>query len=522
MTTNPAFQTEKLDGARSVLALTRWSSQQTSIFDWFANGEGNLVVRARAGTGKTTTILEAITHAPEGKILLAAFNKKIAEELKSRLKNPKAEAKTLHSLGFGFVVRNWNGTKLDNERGERLARVAAGTSAPDKVVTLVKKLASLGKNAAPYPTVERMVDLAYNHDIDPDPECAEFGWTVEKVAELAIKAMDAALVKDGSIDFDDMIFVPIRNNWVRPRFDLVVIDEAQDMNAAQLLLATKVVTKGGRVAVIGDDRQAIYGFRGADSNSIDRLKGELVAHELGLNITYRCPQVVVEAAAKLVPDYTAAPAAPRGEFMDASDEQMYQMATAGDFILSRKNAPLAAICLHLLAMGKRSLVEGREIGQGLLAVIKKVKGKSIPEFLSKLTKWEKKQVERLRATGKAAAEKKIEYIEDQAATLSVLAQGATSIRELEARVQEMFQETTGGKMDVIVCSSVHKAKGLERNRVFGLVDTLYPGGRKDSIEEQNIHYVMLTRAKQTFVAVAGFNDKKKAPAEEQQESEDAR
>jgi ATP-dependent exoDNAse (exonuclease V) beta subunit len=83
----------------------------------------------------------------------------------------------------------------------------------------------------------------------------------------------------------------------------------------------------------------------------------------------------------------------------------------------------------------------------------------------------------------------------------VLAQGATSIRELEARVTEMFQETTGGKLDVIVCSSVHKAKGLERNRVFGLVETLYPGGRKDKIEEQNIEYVMLTRAKQTFVAV---------------------
>ena len=59
----------------------KWSEQQESIFGWFREGEGNLVVRARAGTGKTTTIIEAITYAPEEKILLAAFNRKIADEL---------------------------------------------------------------------------------------------------------------------------------------------------------------------------------------------------------------------------------------------------------------------------------------------------------------------------------------------------------------------------------------------------------------------------------------------------------
>src|SRR4051812_38185721 len=101
-----------------------WSSQQQDIFTEFKDGRSNLVIRARAGTGKTTTIIEAISYAPEEKILLAAFNKKIAEELKDKLKNPKAEAKTLHSLGFGFVRRNWPGVRLDNERADKLARQA--------------------------------------------------------------------------------------------------------------------------------------------------------------------------------------------------------------------------------------------------------------------------------------------------------------------------------------------------------------------------------------------------------------
>jgi superfamily I DNA/RNA helicase len=490
---------------------TQWSPQQDAIFSWFKDGQGNLVIRARAGTGKTTTIIKAIEFAPEQSILLAAFNKKIAEELKARLKNPRAEAKTLHSLGFKFVVRNWQGVSLDNERGERLARAVCGTQAPDKIVLTVKKLAALGKNAAPFPSVDQMIDLAYNHDLDLDDEWADEGWTTPRIAELAMRAMDKAAVKDGTIDFDDMIFVPLRNGWVRPFFNMVVVDEAQDMNAAQILLAMKSCKKGGRIVVVGDDRQAIYGFRGADSNSLDRLKGELVAHELGLTTTYRCPQVIVSAAQRLVPDYRAAPAAPQGELLAATVEEMYAQAGAGDFVLSRKNAPLAAICLHFLKMGKRSLVEGREIGQGLVAIIKKLKAKSVPEFLAKLSKWEDKQVKRLRASGKKSAEQKIEYIKDQAECLAVLAQGVAGLRELEGRVLEMFQETTGGKLDYIVCSSVHKAKGLERNRVFGLVETLYPGGRKDSIEEQNIEYVMLTRAKKTFVAVTGV-EKVEKPA----------
>lgn len=76
-------------------------------------------------------------------------------------------------------------------------------------------------------------------------------------------------------------------------------------------------------------------------------------------------------------------------------------------------------------------------------------------------------------------------------------------KELEARVMNMFTDTPGGEKDFIVCSSVHKSKGLERDRVFVLVETLYPGGRS-SIEEQNIEYVAVTRAKQTLVWVNGI------------------
>jgi DNA helicase-2/ATP-dependent DNA helicase PcrA len=483
-----------------IIQTKEWSAQQTAIFDWFKNGTGNCLTRARAGTGKTTTILEAINYAREDKILLAAFNKKIAEELKTKLRNPRAEAKTLHSIGFGFVLRNWDGTKLDNERGLKLASMACGGStAPDQMIALVRRLAALGKNACPFPKAEDMVDLALEHDITPEEQWEEDGWTVERIASCAMKAMDlAATHKDRTVDFDDMVFIPVRNRWVRGRYGLVVIDEAQDMNATQLLLATGLKRPGGRIAVVGDDRQAIYGFRGADAGSLDRLKNELTAVELKLTITYRCPKKVVEYAQRLVPDYVAAPSAPDGIIEDINFDKIHERAEKGNFILSRKNAPLAKICLRLLRHGKRAKIEGREIGQGLLTVMKSVKGKSIPEFLERLTNWEARTITRLQAMKKKSAEIRIEFIKDQAETLRALAEGMASLKEMTARIDELFTETPGGKGDYIICSSIHRSKGLESDTVYVLIETLYPGG-KTSIEEQNIDYVAATRAKRKLV-----------------------
>ena len=482
-----------------------WSAQQNEIFNWFKDGEGNLVVRARAGTGKTTTILEAINFAPEQSVLLAAFNKKIAVELQTKLKNPKAEAKTLHSVGCGFVYRNWQGAQLDNDRGERLARRSLPAGAPDAVVNLTKRLAAIGKNANPKAERSEMIELAYQFDLDPEEYLEEQGWGIDRVVDGAIKAMKMAREKDGTFDFDDMVYVPVMNEWVKPKYNMVVIDEAQDMNASQIMLARMVCKRGGRIVVVGDDRQAIYGFRGADSNSIDRLKGELIGHELGLTITYRCPKLVVGIAKTIVPDYMAAETAPLGIVRDAGFDVMIKEAGPGDFVLSRKNAPLMTVCLKFIAQGRRAMIEGREIGAGLLNVIKIVKGKTIPDFLERLTKWEDKQKARLLKTGKKAAEKKAEHVSDQAECLRAVAQTAKSVDDMKAKISDMFGETAGGKLDYIVCSSVHKSKGLERDRVWGLVETLYPGGRKTVIEEQNIAYVMFTRAKNEFVSVTGIS-----------------
>lgn len=167
--------------------MINWDPQQTSIFGWFKEGIGHLLVRARAGTGKTTTIIEAINYAPENRILLAAFNKEIATELSRRLKNPKAEARTLHSAGFRELLGGWEGVRIDGERAEKLARKAAGVNAPDWAITVIKKLASLGKNICPIdPTVKELMDIADEYDLIQNENNI---WNPRKLAGFAYEAM---------------------------------------------------------------------------------------------------------------------------------------------------------------------------------------------------------------------------------------------------------------------------------------------------------------------------------------------
>ncbi len=293
-----------------------------------------------------------------------------------------------------------------------------------------------------------------------------------------------------------MIFIPVACGFAKPWYTLVVIDEAQDMNASQLMLAQAACKRGGRIVVVGDDRQAIYGFRGADSDGIDRLKTELNAVELGLTVTYRCAHEIVHVAQNIVPDFTAA----HGNYIGVVDsmidgsEEFYKAAQPGDFVLSRKNAPLMTICLGFLRRGVKARIEGRDVAAGLRTIVKSVKAKSIPDFIFKVGTWAKKGITRAqKLTHEGARTSKIATIEDQRDMLIALVEGCASVDEAMARIDTLFGETEPGTVsNAVVCSSVHRAKGLEADRVFIIESTV---SKLRSREESNIYYVAVTRAK---------------------------
>lgn len=496
MTTTTA-QAAKASPARS------WSPQQSAIFDWFRSGAGNLIVRARAGTGKTTTILEGVQRAPERKILLAAFNKSIATELQAKLGQGGAEAKTLHGVGFRFVAKAWQGVQIDGNRAWKIAAQLVGEQEDEEIIGAVAKLATLSQEVLPFdPTRDQMVRLAEAFDLTLDADFEDKGWTDERIASLALVLRDRKAQQDGTIDFADMLWLPLRHGWAKGWWDMVCVDEAQDMNAAQLELAMRCVRRGGRICVIGDDRQAIYQFRGADSGGLERMRASLKAGELGLTTTYRCPRTIVAEAAKIVPDYAAAPGAPDGVIDSLDESKLVEVAQPGDFVLSRTNADLARVCLGLLRAGVRARIQGRDIGIGLQKIIAKlaVGCPDVETLIERLVAWRDREMARAERAEKQA---KAALVEDQGNTLIEICSDLDTIAEVAPRIDRLFAPTGG---PAVVCSTVHRAKGLEAPRVFILGWTLYFGKPRTSrgdfpIEESNLEYVAITRAQQRLTWV---------------------
>lgn len=470
-----------------------WSDEQLAIFNWFKTGTGNLVIQARAGTGKTTTIKQAFTYAPEAEILYAVFNKKNQREAAEKITDTRVDVRTLHSLGFSFIQAVWPGVQPD-DTVERERIQSASEGIPDDAAGTVEKLVGFAKNTQLAPTVESLIELANDRGIFCGLESEEDGgWTVAKIATVALRVLELSKERSNRISFNDMVWLPVVKNWVTPRYNLVCVDEAQDMNLPQLEIAIRACRSGGRIAIVGDDRQAIYGFRGAASDGMGMMKTRLNAATLGLTTTYRCPKSVVAIAASIVTDYHAAPEAPEG-IVDSTPAVTEQVAI-GDAVLSRLNAPLMSTCLAILRRGISARIEGRDIGKQLCGMVRKLKAKSVPDFCRKLNAWGDKQIARVNC-GKNA-EAKVALVRDQVETLAAVAEGCASVRDIETRLLSLFQDSDSNAKPAVVLSTVHKAKGLEWNRVFILRDTF----KFKTDEDNNVWYVGVTRAKKHLTMV---------------------
>lgn len=468
---------------------TTWNKYQEAIFEAVRTGDENLVVRARAGTGKTTTILGALDHVPRGKkTLLCAFNKSIQTELQSRA--PKSvEVKTLHAIGFGVVARgkvkinvNVNQYKTDDIIKD-VVFADSGATNHDRVSTL-KRLVGLAKNMLAN-------DAAAIEEIANAFDIADEDNTAEELAEQAVRVLNECAQPSNEIDFDDMVWLPARLGLKPKAYDVVFVDEAQDLNAAQRYMVNQLVRDGGRLIAVGDDRQAIYGWRGAGANVLAELVEQFDATLLPLSVTYRCGKAIVAAARDIVPDYEAAPNAHEGEILSRSEAKMLAEVKPGDFILSRANAPLMGVALSLIRNNVPAVVTGRDISKSLSALARKSKKSSIADMLAWCETFRKREAKRLLPKYEAQFETVIDRIE----CLRVLSEGVASVNALCKQIDTLFSDVEDAK--VVTCSTVHKAKGLERDRVYLLSKTF----KGDSIESQNIKYVAVTRARKTLVYV---------------------
>ena len=493
----------------------KWSPQQQAFIDFCMYERRSGVLEAVAGAGKTTTILGAV-KVMRGQSAILAYNTKIANEIKEKLvKNSidwrKAQAGTVHSFGFSAYRKAFpdvvvNRHKVEDmlttaiERGE-LASVAAYASVIVSLISMAKQRA-IG-------VLTRMDDRAAYADIiehfdllDSDDEKAP----IPAIISAAIRFLGLSNVRTAEIDFDDMVYLPLIHRVKFWQFDNVFVDEAQDTNPARRALVRALVRKGGRVIAVGDRHQAIYGFTGADADSLDLIAKDFNAKRLPLTVTYRCPKAIVAFARQWVSHIEAHESAPEGAISRSTFMQFVERKDldGNAAILCRNTKPLVAAAFALIRRKIACRIEGREVGRSLEKLATRWTAiKTITALEDKLTDFLDRETTKLLAKKK---EQKLQEVEDQVETLRVITErcreeGKTRVADVVASINELFGDDISG---ILTLSTIHKSKGREWQRVFwldraGTCPSRYARQAWQMEQEINLQYVAATRAQAELI-----------------------
>jgi superfamily I DNA/RNA helicase len=485
--------------------------EQSAIISAARDRTENLMVFALAGTGKTSTLKMAVPELPTKSVLALAFNKKNALDLEKELP-PWVVCRTFNSLGHrAFASATGRRVTIDDNKVNKLVTAyskKSGGFSDDEwgdLRNLVRKAKSMGLVPSRYPQSRKSL-------LSDD----SFGWTsvsdtlgIDLTEQLMVgarqvlsEAIDLAL--SGTLDYDDQIYISTLFTGLYQKFHTVICDESQDISHLNRLQLMKSCEQ--RLIIAGDQKQGIYAFRGADGESMQRIR-ELKPDwiDLPLTVTWRCPKVVVARQLDHAPQYTAAPEAPDGELFDFTSVKEWtigpQNGPMPSAILCRNNAPLISLAFALLRKRIGIKVLGRDFGKSLSTLIKKTAGSStsLDAFIPAFTAWKEKEVRLALAADK---ESKADRITDQyESIMAVIGSLETpTTTELLFAIEQLFDSNSGQ----ITLSSGHKAKGLEWHTVLHLdpwrIPSKWAATNPIALEqEMNLKYVIETRAKHTLI-----------------------
>lgn len=491
---------------------TNWSPFQEEIFDWVLNNPQSLTCSAVAGSGKTTTAIEAAKRfAVANKLSFVqflAFNKTIATELSGRIIDySNMFAKTLHAYGFAAITATMgrnikvNNKKWDDYIFNNLTLLSSFVTDDwdnIKKVNFAHDICHLFNlcriNLVQHDDFEGIKKVIAIHGI-------EISFDEDKVVnDLLIRAYDT----DCTIDYTDMLTMPLTDKTIGrklQKFDLVFIDEAQDLSKAQQQLMLASVSERGKFVAIGDPRQAINGFAGAMNDSFDQLKVLANGNCLPLSVNYRCGKKIIAKAQEIVPEIQAFEGSAEGNVEDVMDLKKVQK---GDMIICRKSAPLVGLCMKFIANKQSAYVKGKDIAEGLKKIIKKFKAKDIFSLYDKLDEELAKLTESQLKKGFKEDSPVIQQYKDKIECIHIIADSCTSVKQVIDKLDAMFEDKNNGR--AIALSTIHKSKGLEADNVFIIVPDKLPLVWKGQQEwefqqEKNLEYVAITRAKKNLYYV---------------------
>ena len=460
------------------------TDEQLAVRDHITAQSNNLCVTARAGAAKTTT-LELSAAANVEPTLALAFNKKIAEEMAERLPE-HCTSSTLNSIGHRAWMSNL-GRRLqlnDKKLYHTLRYIINEEFHGEDQNELNEQFSDLA----------RAIELARVAGYMPNGNwrTARPMYTPENFDEvnryelnsLELDCMDRVLTHminealAGKIDFTDQIYMPALFPCSFNHYPLIMVDEAQDLSGLNHRMLTKL-TKRSRLVAVGDPFQAIYGFRGADSNSMTKMAAQWEMDSLTLSTSFRCPREVTKLAQRLAPDMTWPDWAITGS-VTTHDKWDQSLIPENAAIICRNNAPLLRLALALIRAKRPVTIAGRDIIRQLITRLKAFGSPAIrqKQLLLEIEQWRVNRKRRDRDTN---------TVDDLADALKFFAEETTNLGEAIELANQLANSE--GRIKLM---TGHRAKGLEFEKVFFLDQHLC---KWDRGQDANIWYVIVTRSK---------------------------
>lgn len=480
------------------LAIQKPSRYQIDIHNTISGTNHNIVTNATAGSGKTTTIVEGSKLiSRKFKILFLAFNKSIVEELKKRL--PKyIEVATLHSKGFGFL----RSKTLDHQKDFSLL----ASIIPETLFKKKKQFYSYVYNLVDFSNFVRvnftvvndasLTQLAMKYGMDISPEIISHFKEFWKLREY----------QRNTIDFTDMLFQPVLHGLVKPqdKYDVIFVDELQDLNTTQILFVEQLLKENGRLIGVGDPWQSIYGFAGADTESFSKILTRKNTIELPLSISYRCSKAIVTNAQAVNPGIEMFEDNEEGEVREGSTAEL----KIGDMVICRNNLPLLEVYFACIRNGVKATIIGKEIEDGLRKIVKLYDNLGYTALQDALMADLSELRTQIAAHGHDNPEKSRRYQEflEKIKCINAIIDYAKS-QSLALPISKLISIIFKQEENAVKLLTIHKSKGLEATRVFlimtydgkYLLPSQYAEQDWEQLQEKHLEFVALTRAKKALI-----------------------
>lgn len=491
--------------------------EQQDIFDWCKDGVkalkfensvlnlkgylGSLLVEACAGSGKTTTIQEAIQllrdlGVPIKDIVYLVFGTKNCEEARAK----GLPAQTTHQHGLAAIRSYCASQKLGKpeissyKTADTCKAVIGKSSERMKemkwMIGPTCKVISLAKNNLVEPSPEIIENLIIEYGIDLNPK------SDKKILYKFIDQVWNEVVDNFSVvDFDDMLHMPVYHNLNIKTYVWTYVDEVQDFNPCQIELLKRTVDKF--VIAVGDRNQSCYGFRGADVRAMDKIKKEFGCEELSLSVTFRVPKVGVKHINATFGHikFNGLETAKEGKIGAIKEDDLLSQVRDGDLVLCRMNAPLVKHVFNLLRVGRKATIIGKDLASQLTNMIERFSNGSLDCEVFQMLEWLNQygflECQKLSNLGR---EMQAEILRDKMETIEVISDSCQTAQDVINRIDKIFSKEAGNGVNF---ATIHKAKGLEANRVFAFLKNcphpLAEGNPAQEAQEINLEYIRDSR-----------------------------